>query len=212
MTEQPTSHDDVDSVLTASGPDHEAARANVERILDLEYVMSHAKLVERVVHVSLRGDLEAEYLDLRTELGDLVDVDGEPLAEGESDAALSEQSRATEINERMLALQRQMRAESFVVKVRGLPDDQFDAFESQHRDKNGVAKDKYDYACRLIVECAYAPTMTIGQVQQLRSKLTKSQFEALFSAAFQACTTGGLDVPKLPSFWRSPTPSESSKS
>lgn len=207
-TQQP----DPDHSLDMSRPDHAAIKASVEKILDLEYVMSHARLVERVARISLRGDLEAAYHDLAEQLADLVDVDGKPLAEGNSESSLAEQSRAVEIAEQMADMQRQMRAEEFVVKFRALPEEVFEAFEDTHRDKNGVAKDKIDYANRLIVETAYAPQMTIDQVRQLRSKFTRSQFERLFSAAYSACTTGGLDVPKLPSFWRSPEPAESSLS
>lgn len=199
--------------VALTGPDHEAAKAAVDQILDLAYVMDHARLVERVARVSLRGDLEAVYHDLAVKLGDLVDVDGKPMAEGQNETALAERSAAVEIAEQMADLQRQMRAEEFVVKFRALPEEQFEAFEDAHRDrKTGAAKDKVDYANRLIVETAYAPQMTIDQVRQLRTKLTRSQFEALFQAAWSACTTGGLDVPKLPSFWRSPELTESSLS
>jgi hypothetical protein len=207
VTDQPTETDP--SVFGITDPaQHSDVKTAVDQVLDLDRLMSSARFVQRVVRLSLRGDLEAEYADLQDELSQLVDANGDPIADGEDETSLGEQTRASEIATTMADLRRQMRAEAYTVRFQAMSDEEWEGFEKAHRDKSGAAKDKVDYACRLLVQCAIEPEMTMGQVQLLRSKLSRSQFDALVGAAYSACTTGGLDVPKLPSFWRNPSPQE----
>jgi hypothetical protein len=179
----------------------------IERILDLDAVMSSARRVERVVRICLRPDLEAEYYDLQDEIADLVDVDGKPLNDSDTETAIGEQSRIVEISERMRALRAEMRDASSTVRFRGMSESEWAGFEKNNRTKDGAQKD--DYINRLIVETAIAPTMTIDQFRALRDKLGTAQITAMVNAAYDACTQGGLDVPKLPSFLPSPKPQES---
>lgn len=205
-TEQPIGATlDEDSPLVATSAATVAER--IERVLDLDAVMSSARRPERVVHICLRADIEAEYHDLSDELSDLVDVNGKPFADGETETAIGEQNRAVEISERVRELRAQMRAESYTVRFRGMSESEWAGFEKNNRDKSGEQKD--DYVNRLLVETAVAPTMTIDQVRALRDQLGTAQVAAMVNAAYDACTQGGLDVPKLPSFLPSQKPLES---
>lgn len=209
MTEQTATTEDT--TAPDAGPFAAVPRPTVEeridRVLDLDAVMSSARLVERVVRICLRPDIEAEYYDLQDELAELVDVNGKPLNDSDTESALSEQNRAVEISERMRELRQAMRAESYTVRFRGMPESEWAGFEKNNRDKNGAQKD--DYVNKLIVETAIAPTLTIDQVRALRDKLGTPQIGAMADAAYDACTQGGLDVPKLPSFLPSQKPQES---
>lgn len=179
----------------------------IERVLDLDAVMSSARRVERVVRICLAADLEAEYYDLQEELSELVDVNGKPLNDTETETAIGEQNRIVEISERMRELRAKMRAESYTVRFRGMPESEWAGFEKANRTSSGATKD--DYFNRLVVETAVAPTFTIDQFRALRDKLGLAQISAMVDAAYDACTQGGLDVPKLPSFLPSQKPQES---
>lgn len=202
--EQPLEHADAGSVLTKPA---QSIEERIDRVLDLDAVMSSARRVERVVRICLRPDLEAEYYDLTEELSDLVDVNGQPLADSETETALGEQNRAVEISERLRELRGEMRAESYTVRFCGMSESEWAGFEKNNRTKDGAQKD--DYVNRLLVETAVAPTMTIDQVRALRDQLGTAQVTAMVNAAYDACTQGGLDVPKLPSFLPSQKPQES---
>lgn len=179
-----------------------------ERVLDLEALMSSARRVERVVRLCLRPDLEAEYAALGDELGNFVDASGKLLKREDGDEkSLSDRNRAVEIDERMGELRRQMLAESYTVRFRGMSETEFTAFEDVHLGEG--EKRTTEYWNKLLVQTAIAPKMTIDQVRALRDQLTFSQVNALITAAFEACTEGGLDVPKSPSYLRSPRLQES---
>lgn len=200
------------SVFGTPPADDLGVKTAVERVLDLDHFMSSARLVERVARLNGRGDLEAEYADLSDELAQLVDVNGNVVADEDSEAALGDQSRAEEISQRMGDLQRRMREESSIVRFRAMPEDEWETFQKVNRNAAGNPKDDIDYSNRMIAKCAVAPTMTLEQVKALRGKINRSQYQALSSAAMSANVTGGLDVPKSPSFWRSPKPTGSSQS
>jgi hypothetical protein len=168
--------------------------------------MSQARRVERVARICLRADLEAEFYDLQEELGELVDIEGNPLSDGEGEQALSEQNRAVEVSERLRDLRRQMRAESYTVRFRGMSASDWEGFEAANRDAKGKAKS--DYYHKLMVQTAIAPVMTIDQVRAMSDQLGTSQINAMVRAAYESCTEGGLDVPKLPTFLHSPKPQE----
>jgi hypothetical protein len=112
-----------------------------------------------------------------------------------------------EISERMRDLRAEMRAESYTVRFRGMSESEWAGFEKNNRTKDGKQKD--DYLNKLLVQTAVAPTMTIDQVRAMRDQLGTAQITAMVNAAYDACTQGGLDVPKLPSFLPSPKPQES---
>lgn len=181
----------------------------LETILTLDEVMSSARLVERTARICLRGDLEAEYHETLEELSTLVDEDGQLLTEG--DQALSDASRVEELSLRARQLREQMQTATRRVRFRAMPDDEWRAFDKAHRGTDGKIKDQGTYNNELIAACAIAPAMTVDDVIKLRGKLGPTQMVTLANAAFFACTTGGLDVPKSPSFLPAQKPTASGR-
>lgn len=182
------------------------AEAAVKNILTLDRLMESARLVEREAVICLRGDLEAEHDALLDEIATLVDEDGHVLAE-EDTLASQQQARAQEIQNRLAELREAMRAESYVVRFRAMPADEWAAFEEANREDKGrgAAKNPREYESKLIARCAIAPTITEADVEEkLRKKLSAPQMNRLFAEAYSACTTGGLDVPKSLPFSPSP--------
>lgn len=181
------------------------AEAAVENILTLDRLMASARLVQRKAVICLRGDLEAEYDDLMSELASLVDEDGNVVA---SDESLADQKvlRAHELQRLIEANREARRAESYVVLFEAMPSDEWSEFEIEHREDKGrgAAKNGRDYERKLIARCSLDPKLTEADVDRMRTKLSAPQIDRLFTAAYSACTTGGLDVPKSPLFSLSP--------
>lgn len=169
--------------------------------LTMDELLNEVRLVERVARICLRGDLYAEHALAAQELATLVDVDGNIVTEG--DAALADQSRAEELLTTISDLETQMRAASRTVRFRAMPEDEWKVFEKANKDDAGKPKDIDDWNVKLIARCAIEPTFTEAQVKQARSKLGAPQFATLGNEAYWACTTGGLDIPKSPTFSRS---------
>lgn len=192
-------------------PNSTTPTPRLEELLDLDEVMSSARLVERTARICLRGDLEAEYHEVLDELAQLVDADGKVLAE-EEDQALADTDRAQELADRSRELRAEMQQATRRIRFRAMNDEDWRLFEATHRDaKTGDPKDPEKYNDEIIAACAISPTMTVAQVRGLRSKLGRPQIVAMANAAFWACTTGGLDVPKSPGFLPSPKPPASGK-
>lgn len=182
----------------------------LEAILTLDEVMSSARLVERTARICLRGDLQAEYAEAYEELATLVDAEGQVVTDG--DQALTDANRAEELAEKIRYLREQMLEATRRIRFRALPSDQWAEFEKSQRDAQGAIKDDDGYSNELIARCAIAPKLTVDDVKAMRSKLGPDQITALANAAYLACTTGGLDVPKSPSFLPAQKPLESSRS
>lgn len=178
------------------GPD--LATAAVETILSLDEVLSSARLVETKAKICLRADLEAEYADIMSELATLVDDEGNVVADDDSLADQKVQ-RAHEL-QRLAEENRKVRAEHVrVVRFRAMPSDEWEAFEKANRqggDGRGPAKNPLEYERKIISRCAIEPTLTEEQVRDLKGKLGPAQMDHLFAKAYEACRTGGLDVPK----------------
>lgn len=177
--------------------------------LTIEELMNQTRLVERVSHICLRGDLFAEYALAVEELSGLVDSEGLLLSDG--DQALSDASRAAELGARIQDLRTEMAKATRTVRFRGMPDDEWRLFEKEHRGPDGKLLDAQDYNDRLIARCAIEPKMTLDQVKAARSKLGPVQVTKLANDAYYACTTGGLDVPKSPAFLAPHLPQASSQ-
>lgn len=174
----------------------------VETILTLDDIMNSARLVERTARICLRGDLVAELNEHLEALARLVDADGNVLAEG--DEALAAGNEAAEHVAAIGRIRGEMESAMRSVRFRGMPDDEWRVFEKAHRDGDGQIKDPVDYHNKLIARCAIAPTLTEDDVKAMRSRLGQVQMVTLSNEAYFACTTGGVDVPKSPSFSRGP--------
>lgn len=183
----------------------------VETLLTFEEVLQQAKLVERTARICVRGDLVDAHDQTLEELAELVDADGNVLSEGEQ--ALTDQTRATELSDRLARLRAEMAGAMMQVKFRAMPDDEWEAWDKSMRGSNGEPKDLRDYTNRLIAKCAVefggrARTLSVDEVVTLRKTLTANQVRELYGKAYSANTAGGLDVPKLPSFLHAPKPPE----
>lgn len=183
----------------------------VETLLTFEEVLAQAKLVERTARICVRGDLVDIHDELLEELAALVDADGNVMSEGE--AALADQQRATDLNEQLADVRRQMAGAMMAVKFRAMPEDEWEAWDKAMRGANGEPKNLRDYTNQLISKCAVEfggqpRTLTVADVEKLRKTLTSNQVRELYGKAHSANTAGGLDVPKLPSFLHGPKPPE----
>lgn len=174
------------------------AEAAVENILTLDKVMESSRLVERKASICLRGDLETEYEDLMRELASLVDEEGNVVGTGEESLNDQRAQRALELQELLEANRAARAAESYVVKFQAMPADEWAEFEQANRDDKGrgAAKNPREYERKIIARCSVEPKLAEADVDTLRGKLSAPQMNALFAAAYSACTTGGLDVPK----------------
>lgn len=205
--DDPTTVEEPESPTPTIVTDPGLADSAVAAILDLDELLSSARLVERTATICLRGDLEGELDQVLTELGDLVDEHGVPLAEGD-DASLGDAGRAAELQQRANDLSAQMRKAEKHIVFRAMNSDAWDEFEKAHRKPDGSAKNAQNYVVALISACAVKPPLTPEQVQAMRKALTSNQMNNLFVAAHGANTTGGLDVPKLPSYSHVQRPQE----
>lgn len=179
----------------------------VETILDLDEVLSSAKLIERTATICLSGDLVAEYESVMTELGTLIDANGQVLGNsGEQELYSARAARAQALNDRAEELLEGQRAAQRTIRFRGMDEDTFAAFEKTHRFDNGQPKEPRKYVNLLIATCAIAPTLTEAEVAKMRKALVRPQVNLLFETAYEACTVGGLDVPKSLPFSLAPKP------
>jgi hypothetical protein len=165
----------------------------------VDEVLATARRIERTASICLRGDLQAEWDHLLDELSGLVTASGE-LIEQDSDDSLGEVSgsaRVQQITERLTALRREMAEAMWRVRFRGMASEDWAPWVKKNKPKGDNAN-MSGFFNLLIAETAIEPTLTVEQVQQLRGVLTDTSIGKLTTTAWEACTTGGLDVPKLP--------------
>lgn len=220
MTEQPTRIDDphspdVPGHAGESGPTSASAPGpgpfsapEISNILTLEAIMSSARRVRRTATICLAPDLEDAYEQAVDALGELVDARGN-LLEEESLAGAEE---ATAQRDKVKALYEELQQHTYKVVFDGMVDEEWEVFEKTNRTSQGAIKDLNTYNARLIAACAVEPKLTEADVTAMRKRLSPKQMLVLSNTAYEACTTGGVDVPKLPSFWHAPKPGESSLS
>lgn len=181
---------------------HDPGAHQPVQMLTVEDVLSAARLVERTASICIRADLTAEHDLVLGELGTLVTASGEVIG-GDEEGAVSDQSnasRAQELAERLHQLKREMRDSMWHVRFRAMASDEWTTFKKLWWPK-GKDPDMTEFRTKIIAKCAIEPPITEDQVKQLRQKFTASQFINLSDTAFEACTAGGLEVPKSPNSW-----------
>lgn len=165
----------------------------------IDEVLSSARRIERTATICLAGDLQAEWDALVAELATLVTATGE-LIEEDSDESLSEVSgraRVAQINDRLPALRRGMAEKMWRVRFQGMSSDEWATFVKKNLpDRDGA--DRTPFYNLLLAETAIEPELTLEQVRELRKVLTQRSMNELVSKAWEACSEGGIDVPKLP--------------
>lgn len=202
MNDHPFGNPDGDAL------DHEAHDAGAHPIsapvqfLTVADVLASARLVERTASICVRADLLAEHDQVLGELSSLVTVSGEVIG-GDEEASVGEQSnssRAQELALRLQQLKREMRSSLWHVRFRAMPSDEWTTFKKLWWPK-GKDPDLTEFRTKIVSACAIEPTITEDQVKEIRKKFTASQFVELSDKAYEACTAGGVDVPKSPSSW-----------
>jgi hypothetical protein len=202
QTPEPTESPDPVALPPAFTPE-------ADNFLTLDQIMTSARRSRRIARICLAADLEAEYLAVLDELATLVTADGELVAE---DASMEEVGKVTALREKAADLRDRMAAKTRPVLFEAMDSDAWEAFEKIHRGPDGKIKDATIWQNELISACAINPTFKVEDVQAIRKKLSPSQFQELANQSYSACTSGGVDVPKLPGYWHSPKPQESSLS
>lgn len=161
-------------------------------------VLGFAELPERTASICLKANLQGEYDRLREELGTLVDATGDVIDTAERTAGeKSPAGRAQEISDRMIELRREMERFMWHVTFRAMPSDDWASFTKRFQPK-GPKADHADFYNRLVCETAVSVPIDAEQMKKLRAKLSPAAISKLIQTAMQACTVGGLDVPKLP--------------
>lgn len=209
----PPEHDHSGSVFGNPNGATPTAAPTV-KYLDLDEVLSSARRHRTAAHICLRADLQAEYDDLLAELAAMVDAQGQLLPR-DPEATLDDAGTAAlaqEKADRVTAIRREMNAAMRRVEFEGMPEDKWRPWYERHYpqkaiteanlkglDVNQVLKGFNDL---LIAEVAVAPKLTVDEVLKLRSVLGPTQINELANKAWEACTSGGVDIPKSPRFLR----------
>lgn len=141
-----------------------------------------AKLPEKTVPLCLRGDLQSEYEGLERELKHAKNANAGTLA------GTSEDAKALE--ELMSGLREQMRENTHVFTLRGLPKKKYSDLVAKHPARDEDRMNRLDHNAEtfptvLIQACCIDPVMTLTEVEELCDEiLTQGQWDALFIAAY----------------------------
>lgn len=167
------------------------------RQMTIDEVLASATRTIKVARVCVRADLASRHEELVRELASLVDANGELLEDPE--ASMGEQgaaARAQELNDQITALGREMAGATWTVRFQGMPDDEWPVWLKKHKpDDDAKMQQFYN---ELIAAVAIEPKLSVEQVAELRKKFGFAQMAELTTKAWQACTSGGVDIPKLP--------------
>jgi hypothetical protein len=172
----------------------------VDTILDLdEFLSGDVRRAEKTARFATRPDLEADIEDLNARLDALTDAQGRPLPT--PDASVEDSETAQSVAVQLRDLQRQYAASMRSVRVRQLPEDDWQAFRAKHKsvlDRVGTAlgdapAEVFD---DLISRCAIKPEFTKPQVRDFRKKAGHPAFWEIAVAAWQVNASSGVDIPK----------------
>lgn len=158
----------------------------------VEDLIARAKPREVTVPVCLAGDLNAEHEALSREL---QAAGGEWIPD-----SLSAPNPRLALAERLTALERQMAEQVHVFRCRALPPAKFRELQRAHparEDASPPERFNLDtFPAALVAACSVDPEfLGTEQVEALFEKLGQGAFDAVFGAAWAACT-GVSDVPK----------------
>lgn len=197
MTDQTPEPTEQATLPPAFAPDPTSGFLTVEQMLE------SARRPRRVAKICLRGDIEAEYLELLDELGDLVDAEGQILSD---DPSMEEAGKVADLRDQIAAKHAEMRANTGQVLLEAMADEDWEIFDKKHRGPDGSVKDRGAWQAEMVAACAIKPTISVQEFTELRKKLGPTSIAELANKAYSANTTGGVDIPKLPSFSVAPKP------
>lgn len=166
-----------------------------ETILTLDDLIEGARLPERIVRISKRGDLLAELDDVEGRLEELVDDEGQQQV---SDDALGAVNEVHQLRNRAFELRTEIAKSTIPVKVRAMGAAAWKVFFAKWEDtKAGGVKDGINDA--LVIACTVSPVIeSQAQLDRLKDAFNHVQVLRIAQAAFAANTASGLDLPKLP--------------
>ena len=155
--------------------------------------LAAARLPERSLQVCLRGDLVAEFDDLERQLQEARQTPGRRRLNAGSDAA--------EIVEKMEALQEQMAAEMIDVRLRALPQAEWQALYRKYPPADDNDGDKamgvnlVDFMAEAIPACIIEPELDEEDWARLNEVLCAADYDRLLTAVWDV-NRSGVDVPK----------------
>lgn len=160
--------------------------------MDLDAALAAAKMPERTVDLCLRGDLQALFESLESELR-------ESRAAGTAVDSLAGDPHARELAEQITALQDDMAAHTVTLTVRGITNPHWNKLVADCPVRDGNSTDRalgYDvdkFFPLLVKTCLL--DVTDEQWQKLYATISAGQFEALSDASL-AVSRRRVDVPK----------------
>lgn len=184
------------------GPD--LTLAAVDAPLTIDQVLDMARLPERTASVCVRPDLQSTFERITSELSRLVTVTGDVVDDEDSTVGQkSNTTRAHELNEQLQAVRREMAGFMMTVRFRAMSSDDWASFTKRHQPKEGAkAEATMEFHNRLVCETAVEPEISMDQILRLRKVLSPVAVGTFVKTAWEACTVGGIDVPKLPAYSR----------
>jgi len=196
MSEHPLGDLDGTTMTDAPSPVADLVKepSIVDQILDLDRLLSaDVRRAEKTARFATRPDLEADIDDLHAELATMVDERGNPL---DDDGSLAAGRTAQQVALELRAKQREL-AESFrSVRVRALPEDEWEAFYQKHRKGIEAGQRPPEMWAELIVACAIRPTFTPEKLQKFRTKVGHPAVDEIALACWAVNTTSGVSIPK----------------
>ena len=144
---------------------------------DIKDILARAKPREHSVRVCVAGDLAAEYDRLQAELAQVATWQPQSMAE---------ENPASDIAERMSALQEEMKGAEVEFVFRALGRKAWSDLVAQHPGK--TSEDPWDdetLGPALVAACAIDPVMTDGDVEELFETLNVGQRQQLIEGAWQ---------------------------
>lgn len=169
----------------------------IDNILNLDDIISGARLPERTVRICKRGDLLGQLDDVEGRLEELVDDDGELAVE---ETALGEESEVATLTREALALRTEIAKNTFPFRVRAMGSSKWNKFVEKWQDTRTQGF-KPGFNDALVIACSVSPAIPDqSALERFRDAFSFHQTNSVFQAAFIANTQSGLDIPKLPPF------------
>lgn len=174
----------------------------VDTILNLdEFLSGDVRLAEKTARFCTRPDIEAAIDEKEHQLGLLVDATGKRLAGANTDEALSGGSDPVEVTTalELHELRKEYAAAMRSVRMRQLPDDEWQAFKVEHREAFATTDQteaRVAMLDQLLVKTAVAPAISAEQLAKLRHRVGSPQIDQLISVAWVVNTQSGVSVPK----------------
>jgi hypothetical protein len=169
----------------------------IDTILQLDALLSaDVRRAEKTARFCTKPWLEADIDELKAELEQLVDANGDPLPHGE--AALGDQVRTPEqVALQIQTLQAEMGAAFRSVRMGQLSSDDWQVFKAKWRkvlDKGAPYPNEfYD---DLIGQSALRPQIPAEKAAELRKLLGDPQMDEMASAAWAVNAESGVSIPK----------------